>query len=449
MLCKGDNCNTSRALSFLLIIIIITTTIIVIIILIIFIIIIIIIINIGSLDTGSKFMVRGDSEPLALKKFENFREYLTLYPEYTCIFIGDNGQGDVRCAEMVLEDQRFSENMHRVYIHQVQPKHLTYCSTPKTTIRHPRVCYFTTYIDAAIDAFRNNLIRPSGLKKIMLEAINDFHYIPTADWTSGSTLVSMSGNQRLTSSSSSSSTSSNIEPFESRDFKQMTLQTVNASAKHINGIYSGFSSLKSTVVSNHDTRISSSSKQSVFIGVGKHNKVKTGALPGEELSSASMGYSRGGAMVKFINTSISQIHGERKRELRLRELNVDLVRGNVILNALGLETVPLLQYECRHHIGSVVNTLFGEGIITGFRSTDGIYEVVVGWNNDINNNSDNKAKKSHATNNINNNKESKIIKDEESCIKGVEIKNNSSCNQSIRGSSMVYKLFIAGVAIHC
>lgn len=36
-------------------------------------------------------MVKGDSEPLALKKFENFREYLTLYPEYSCIFIGECG----------------------------------------------------------------------------------------------------------------------------------------------------------------------------------------------------------------------------------------------------------------------------------------------------------------------------------------------------------------------
>ena len=35
----------------------------------------------------------------------NFQEYLGLYPEYQCIFIGDNGQGDVRAAEMVLDDR--------------------------------------------------------------------------------------------------------------------------------------------------------------------------------------------------------------------------------------------------------------------------------------------------------------------------------------------------------
>lgn len=35
-------------------------------------------------------------EPLALKKYINLCEYLALYPEFQCIFIGDNGQGDVR-----------------------------------------------------------------------------------------------------------------------------------------------------------------------------------------------------------------------------------------------------------------------------------------------------------------------------------------------------------------
>ena len=380
-------------------------------------------VSIGSLDTGSKFVVRGDSEPLALKKFENFKEYLTLYPEYTCIFIGDNGQGDVRCAEMVLEDQRFSENMHRVYIHQVQPKHLTYCSSPKTTIRHPRVYYFSTYIDAAIDAHRNNLIRATGLRKIMLEAIDDFELIPTPDWTNGSTLVSMSlsGQQKVTTTA---------EP-EIRDFKQITLQTVNASAKHIRF------SLKAV---GNDMFFDNSKKRSTFIASDNH-KLKTGALLEEELSPASMGYSRGGAMVKFLSSSTAQTNGERKKELRLRELNVDIERGNAILTGIGIEAVPLLHHECRHHIGSVVNTMFGEGIITGFRSFDGIYEVQVGgWNGDSNIN-----KQSKIQSNYNIDTKAKIDDEQEGAISEEIIKNNYHC----RGGSMTYKLFIAGVAIHC
>jgi hypothetical protein len=55
----------------------------------------------GNLDTGSKFMLGGFMEPIALKKYMNFCEYLSLYPEFQCIFIGDNGQGDVRTGILV------------------------------------------------------------------------------------------------------------------------------------------------------------------------------------------------------------------------------------------------------------------------------------------------------------------------------------------------------------
>lgn len=50
---------------------------------------------------------------------DNFREYLAIYPEYSCIFVGDNGQGDVRTAELVLSDEEFGKNLQRVYVHQV------------------------------------------------------------------------------------------------------------------------------------------------------------------------------------------------------------------------------------------------------------------------------------------------------------------------------------------
>ena len=136
----------------------------------------------GSLDTGGQFMVKGDSEPLALKKFENFREYLTLYPEYSCIFIGDNGQGDVRTAELVLQDDTFSSNLQRVYVHQVQPRHLTYCKNGEHTLRNERVYFFGTYVDAAIDAYKRQLIRLNGLRNIMEEACEDFLIIPESAW---------------------------------------------------------------------------------------------------------------------------------------------------------------------------------------------------------------------------------------------------------------------------
>ena len=59
----------------------------------------------GSLAAGGQFMVGGDIEPVAEKKYSNLKEYLSLYPEYSCLYIGDNGQGDVRAAEMLLNEE--------------------------------------------------------------------------------------------------------------------------------------------------------------------------------------------------------------------------------------------------------------------------------------------------------------------------------------------------------
>lgn len=57
----------------------------------------------GCLRSGRAFMMQGDLQPMAYKKFENFTQYYQLYPEYKHIFIGDNGQGDVRAAELIIE----------------------------------------------------------------------------------------------------------------------------------------------------------------------------------------------------------------------------------------------------------------------------------------------------------------------------------------------------------
>jgi hypothetical protein len=133
----------------------------------------------GSLETGSAFLFRGMMEPLAQKKFDNFQEYLMLYPEFKCIFIGDNGQGDVRVAEMILERPEHRSNLERVYIHEVQPLQKTFTKSPATKlVTTPRICYFRTYVDAALDAYRHNLIRLTGLRRVCVEAVRDYSNIP-------------------------------------------------------------------------------------------------------------------------------------------------------------------------------------------------------------------------------------------------------------------------------
>lgn len=40
--------------------------------------------------------VCSNMEPVALKKMKNFEEYASCYPEFTFVFVGDNGQGRLR-----------------------------------------------------------------------------------------------------------------------------------------------------------------------------------------------------------------------------------------------------------------------------------------------------------------------------------------------------------------
>ncbi len=79
----------------------------------------------GSVETGATFVIMNDMEPLARKKYMNFEEYASLYPEFRMVFMGDNGQGDVRAAELMLES-KLGGQLEAIFIHLVQPLEATY-----------------------------------------------------------------------------------------------------------------------------------------------------------------------------------------------------------------------------------------------------------------------------------------------------------------------------------
>eukprot|EP00968_Pinguiococcus_pyrenoidosus_P015434 scaffold1428_cov259-Pinguiococcus_pyrenoidosus.AAC.1 len=145
----------------------------------------------GSLATGAQFMFNNDMQPLANKKFENFEEYRALYPEFRHVFVGDNGQGDVRAGEMMLE--KWSTSVECVYIHRVIPTEATFgFEGSETTAKWKRlgIVFFDTYIDAAIHAAlkrdkvagilglqyaeRSPLIHLKGLRRVCVASIEDF-----------------------------------------------------------------------------------------------------------------------------------------------------------------------------------------------------------------------------------------------------------------------------------
>lgn len=137
----------------------------------------------GDLVSGSQFMVTNDFEPLARKKFENFKKYVSIYPEYQHIFVCDNGQGDVKASEMMFDNSPYE--FGPVYVHKVQPLHKTHGYEPeKWRKKEFMPCFFSTYPEAALDAAKRNppLIRLSGLRRVCVESVKDFYSVSSKEW---------------------------------------------------------------------------------------------------------------------------------------------------------------------------------------------------------------------------------------------------------------------------
>ena len=132
----------------------------------------------GDVESGQAFMLRGDFEPMAKKKLRNFMEYASVYPEFTHVFIGDNGQADVKAAEYMV-DAFGKEVVTAVYIHRVQPERFTY-GYNTASLQHWKdsgIVFFDSFVGAAIHAAENGLIRMRGLRRVAKAAKDDFERI--------------------------------------------------------------------------------------------------------------------------------------------------------------------------------------------------------------------------------------------------------------------------------
>lgn len=135
----------------------------------------------GNLTSGRAFMVQGDLEPMAQKKFANFCEYYQLYPEFTHVFVGDNGQADIRAAELMVEKYG-PDVLEAAFFQLVHPIEQTFGYRSKADIarwRKMNIVFFHTYVGAAVEAYKMKKLRLSGLKKICDEAVITFEEITT------------------------------------------------------------------------------------------------------------------------------------------------------------------------------------------------------------------------------------------------------------------------------
>lgn len=129
----------------------------------------------GSLDSGISYMFRGIYEPMSAKKYSNFLEYATLYPEFKFAFIGDNGQGDARAGELI--KQALGNQVEAVFIHEVQPIHRTPGYTSYASLERYEslgIYFFTTYVGAALQALKLGMIHANALRRIVVDASTYF-----------------------------------------------------------------------------------------------------------------------------------------------------------------------------------------------------------------------------------------------------------------------------------
>ena len=129
----------------------------------------------GDLASGSSYLVTNDFEPLAKKKFDNFRRFVSIYPEYQHVFVCDNGQGDVRAGELMFDS--FPYEFEALYVHIVTDMAKTYGYAPERWRQKEfRPFFFRTYPEAALHAATRYppLIRIEGLHRICTDAVKDF-----------------------------------------------------------------------------------------------------------------------------------------------------------------------------------------------------------------------------------------------------------------------------------
>ncbi|MDP1917179.1 MAG: hypothetical protein Q8L14_13140 [Myxococcales bacterium] len=115
------------------------------------------------------------NDAIAKKKFENFTQYKQLFPEYSFVFTGDSGQGDVIFGAKMREAA--PKDVKAVFINDV-------VNTPQAKrdeYRRKGVFFTDTYVGAAVEAFKLGLMSKEGLQRVAQAAKEDFAKIPFTD----------------------------------------------------------------------------------------------------------------------------------------------------------------------------------------------------------------------------------------------------------------------------
>lgn len=128
--------------------------------------------------------------PVGEDKIKSFVEYRQLYSECSMLFFGDNGQGDLMCAERLTEmngspgspsEDGVGGMVSAAFIHQVADpsKHLSELEKfeddqqAKEEYASRGIYLFRTYVGAAIHVYNLGFISQEGLFRVCTEAVQD------------------------------------------------------------------------------------------------------------------------------------------------------------------------------------------------------------------------------------------------------------------------------------
>lgn len=122
-------------------------------------------------------------QTLASKKISRFREYAALYPEAAFVYVGDNGQGDVLCAEALANSREYKNKILASFIHKVSGTMSTlsiFRKEDSTSVdiqeawRMRGIHLNRTHLGMAKTAYNLNLISIEDLRKIAISAVGEF-----------------------------------------------------------------------------------------------------------------------------------------------------------------------------------------------------------------------------------------------------------------------------------
>jgi hypothetical protein len=123
-----------------------------------------------SVLTGAVSGLRSH-QAMAEAKLENIAKLAQLFPEYSYVFIGDSGQGDVIVGKALLAE--YGEKIDAVLIHDVKD----HDEAARAELNEAGIFLFDTYVGAATKAYQLGLIGSQGLQMVINEAEAGYHNI--------------------------------------------------------------------------------------------------------------------------------------------------------------------------------------------------------------------------------------------------------------------------------